>query len=337
MSLVGQIASLQDYKEYEDLNWEGSFEEYLDLVRKNPRVTRNAFQRVYDMILAYGTEEYIDNKKKLVRYNFFKDDDRRRRGRDLRPRRPADAAGERASSPRPRATAPSARHPAARPGRLVEVHHRPPAQEGPRGLLAHAGRRALHLRLDAARASCRAWPAAARRFHVPDARGAAAPHPARVARRAPSTSSALAQRAATRCKVDGDLDPSCRFIFQRADGPATTATGRKVMRARPRAAPDPVARRTASASARSSRRTRRTRTRPSSPATSTTARSPSTARDCDPRAFNFDGEFNIANRGIIEFVEVLKLDVAFLYDLLGASARSTRSSRRSSRRPTSTR
>ena len=41
--------------------------------------------------------------------------------------------------------------------------------------------------------------------------------------------------------------------------------------------------------------------------------------ESDPRAFNFDGEFNIANRGVIEFVEMLKLDVAFLYDLLGAS------------------
>jgi serine protein kinase len=41
--------------------------------------------------------------------------------------------------------------------------------------------------------------------------------------------------------------------------------------------------------------------------------------DSDPRAFNFDGEFNIANRGLIEFIEVLKLDVAFLYDLLSAS------------------
>ncbi|NDD91507.1 serine protein kinase, partial [bacterium] len=41
--------------------------------------------------------------------------------------------------------------------------------------------------------------------------------------------------------------------------------------------------------------------------------------DSDPRAFNFDGEFNIANRGVVEFVEMLKLDVAFLYDLLGAS------------------
>ncbi len=57
--------------------------------------------------------------------------------------------------------------------------------------------------------------------------------------------------------------------------------------------------------------------------------------DSDPRAFNFDGEFNIANRGVIEFVEVLKLDVAFLYDLL-VPARNTRSSRRSSRKPTST-
>jgi serine protein kinase len=41
--------------------------------------------------------------------------------------------------------------------------------------------------------------------------------------------------------------------------------------------------------------------------------------DSDPRAFNFDGELNIANRGVVEFVELLKLDVAFLYDLLTAS------------------
>ncbi|MCK4511381.1 serine protein kinase, partial [bacterium] len=45
--------------------------------------------------------------------------------------------------------------------------------------------------------------------------------------------------------------------------------------------------------------------------------------DSDPRAFNFDGELNIANRGMCEFIEVLKLDVAFLYDLLGASQEHT--------------
>lgn len=41
--------------------------------------------------------------------------------------------------------------------------------------------------------------------------------------------------------------------------------------------------------------------------------------DSDPRAFNFDGEFEVANRGMCEFIEMLKLDNAFLYDLLGAS------------------
>jgi serine protein kinase len=41
--------------------------------------------------------------------------------------------------------------------------------------------------------------------------------------------------------------------------------------------------------------------------------------DSDPRAFSFDGEFCVGNRGLIEFIEVLKLDTAFLYDLLGAS------------------
>src|SRR5262249_3890236 len=43
------------------------------------------------------------------------------------------------------------------------------------------------------------------------------------------------------------------------------------------------------------------------------------AWDSDPRAFTFDGRVNITNRGTIEFVEVVKLDVAFLYDLLGAA------------------
>jgi len=45
--------------------------------------------------------------------------------------------------------------------------------------------------------------------------------------------------------------------------------------------------------------------------------------DSDPRAFNFDGELNIANRGVCEFIEILKLDVAFLYDLLGATQEHT--------------
>jgi serine protein kinase len=42
-------------------------------------------------------------------------------------------------------------------------------------------------------------------------------------------------------------------------------------------------------------------------------------KDSDPRAFNFDGEFCVANRGMCEFIEMLKLAKEFLYDLLGAS------------------
>src|SRR6266545_6989167 len=72
--MVQRIASLQDFSLYRDLSWDGTFEDYLQIVRERPQVTRNAFQRVYDMIISYGTEEYIDNKKKLVRYNFFKDE-----------------------------------------------------------------------------------------------------------------------------------------------------------------------------------------------------------------------------------------------------------------------
>jgi serine protein kinase len=46
---------------------------------------------------------------------------------------------------------------------------------------------------------------------------------------------------------------------------------------------------------------------------------PSFGSDSDPRAFNFDGEFCVGNRGVVEFIEVLKLAKEFLYDLLGAS------------------
>src|SRR5262249_60434199 len=39
----------------------------------------------------------------------------------------------------------------------------------------------------------------------------------------------------------------------------------------------------------------------------------------DPRAYRFDGELNIANRGLMEFVEMLKCDEKFLYSLLALS------------------
>ncbi|MCL5283183.1 MAG: protein prkA [Armatimonadetes bacterium] len=37
--------------------------------------------------------------------------------------------------------------------------------------------------------------------------------------------------------------------------------------------------------------------------------------ESDPRAYNFDGELNIANRGLMEFIEMLKAEKRFLYEL----------------------
>lgn len=41
--------------------------------------------------------------------------------------------------------------------------------------------------------------------------------------------------------------------------------------------------------------------------------------ESDPRAYRFDGELNVANRGVMEFIEMLKCDEKFLYGLLTLS------------------
>ena len=41
--------------------------------------------------------------------------------------------------------------------------------------------------------------------------------------------------------------------------------------------------------------------------------------ESDPRAYRFDGELNIGNRGLVEFIEMLKTDERFLYTLLTLS------------------
>jgi serine protein kinase len=67
---VRQQLNLSDYRKK---HWEGSFEDYLDIVREHPEVTRTAYQRLYDMILSQGTEEMYENKEKVCRYKFFTD------------------------------------------------------------------------------------------------------------------------------------------------------------------------------------------------------------------------------------------------------------------------
>src|SRR6201986_630042 len=70
ISLIGQRKDLDQFRKK---NWEGTFDQYLDVVAQDARVTRNAFQRVYDMILTYGTETYEVAREKRLHYKFFGD------------------------------------------------------------------------------------------------------------------------------------------------------------------------------------------------------------------------------------------------------------------------
>src|SRR3954451_20002954 len=71
--LIAQMAGRQNLADYQKKHWHGTFAEYLDIIRLNPKVTRTAYQRVYDMILAHGIEEVVVNKDKVNRYKFFDD------------------------------------------------------------------------------------------------------------------------------------------------------------------------------------------------------------------------------------------------------------------------
>lgn len=67
-------SSLADHQqEHQALSWQGSFDEYLDIVRQNPEVSRNAYQRIHDMILKEGFSERVENRTKITHYNFFDD------------------------------------------------------------------------------------------------------------------------------------------------------------------------------------------------------------------------------------------------------------------------
>jgi len=52
--LLKMVTTRLDQEKFRQQHWEGSFSEYLDAAVKNPRVVRNSFQRLYDMILSYG-------------------------------------------------------------------------------------------------------------------------------------------------------------------------------------------------------------------------------------------------------------------------------------------
>ena len=73
--IMSRVAQRQDLERFQREHWVGTFEEYLDIVRANPQVTRNAYQRVYDMIMSYGAEEYEVCRQHRHHYRFFDDPD----------------------------------------------------------------------------------------------------------------------------------------------------------------------------------------------------------------------------------------------------------------------
>src|SRR5579875_770629 len=65
---MGVALRLQEYKIQErELQWEGTFEEYLGMVEQSPVIANTAHARVYDMIASAGIEE-VDGHKI---YHFF--------------------------------------------------------------------------------------------------------------------------------------------------------------------------------------------------------------------------------------------------------------------------
>jgi serine protein kinase len=313
-SFVDRIANYQDYKLYEDLHWSGSFEDYLDLVRRNPRVARTAFERLYDMVLSHGTEEYVDSKKKLVRYNFFADEVHA--GRDavfgldiplMRLMNVLKAAAMRYGTEKrilllhgPVGSAKSTIVRLLKKG--LEEYSRTP--EG-----------ALYTYEWVLPSELRYLTAGQETFPSPMNEEPLKLIPPEWREKA-VTDLGL-ESDGYRPWVRGQLNPACRFIFTALlehYGGDWAKVARHVR----------VRRMLISEEDRCGVGTFQPKDEKNQDSTELTGdinyrRIAEYGSDTDPRAFNFDGEFNVANRGLIEFVEILKLDVAFLYDLLGAT------------------
>ena len=56
LDLGGLIRGSLDQKKFQDEHWQGTFQQYLDLLDQNPLIVRTAHQRLYDMIISYGEE-----------------------------------------------------------------------------------------------------------------------------------------------------------------------------------------------------------------------------------------------------------------------------------------
>src|SRR5207249_1302790 len=65
------IKKLEEFRAQEQaLSWEGTFADYFEIVKANPRVAQLGHARIFDMIIAAGVEQ----GKNGAHYNFFADE-----------------------------------------------------------------------------------------------------------------------------------------------------------------------------------------------------------------------------------------------------------------------
>ncbi|NJN64074.1 MAG: serine protein kinase [Acidobacteria bacterium] len=310
-AMLESLWRAQNLDAFREQHWQGSFEAYLGVVKERPEAARTAFERVYDMILSYGTSEYIDNKKNVTHYHFFDDPDNDGAdavyGLDLPLMKLVNifqSAARRYGTEKrvillhgPVGSAKSTIVRLLKKG--IETYSRKP--EG--ALYSYGWVR------DISRPEDVQWcPMHEEPLHlVPlDLRSMIMGH-------------LNEGRGAEDRKVviEGDLCPFCRQEFRELMLRYSGELSRVLEHVR-------VRRLILSEKDRIGIGTFQPKDEKNQDSTELTGdinyrKIAEYGSDSDPRAFNFDGEFNIANRGVIEFIEVLKLDVAFLYDLLGAS------------------
>ncbi|MFK8137814.1 MAG: PrkA family serine protein kinase [Bdellovibrionales bacterium] len=306
---------LQDEKQYHDLSWVGDFQDYLNLIRENPLITRNAYQRMYDMILGYGTREYVDFKKPMIHYNFF--DDEENNGQDA-------VFGMDISLMKLVNVLRSAAMGYGTEKRVILLH-------GPVGSAKSTICRRIKNGLEN---YSRKDEGALFTFEWIDNKNTGILGEGVTSFRSPMNEDPLllipedmreqfeeelnrGQSGDFKVKIKGELSPPCRFIFQMFQEHYEGDVSKILEHVK-------VRRLIISEQDRVGIGTFQPKDEKNQDSTELTGdinyrKIAEYGSDSDPRAFNFDGEFCVANRGMIEFVEVLKLDVAFLYDLLGAS------------------
>lgn len=315
--LMGMIQSMQDVKGFRDLNWEGSLSDYLHIVEKNPKVARTSFQRIYDMIMSYGTEEFTEYKKKITHYKFFEDPFEN--GRDavfglgvhiMKLVNAFKAAARQYGTEKrilllhgPVGSAKSTVVRLLKKG--IEAYSR--TNEG--ALYSYSW---MKNNLDDARSIF----GLATEIKCPMHEDPLRLIPMDLREKALSE---INKNLSEEDKIilEGDLCPSCRYIYRELINNYKGDWSKAMDHIK-------VRRIVLSEKDRIGIGTFQPKDEKNQDSTELTGdinyrKIAEYGSDSDPRAFNFDGEFNIANRGLIEFIEVLKLDVAFLYDLLGAS------------------